>query len=103
MNDALAVVSSNGNVFWSRPGRIKPACKFQGLEKFPFDTLTCTMEFGSWARSGLYLRPVKLREGFSLGGSDNLHLLGYSSFGGLEFSITGLFLYQRCWYTGNSH
>lgn len=44
-----------------------------------------------------------LEDFLSLGGSDNLHLLGYSSFGGLEFSITGLFLYQRCWYTGNSH
>ena len=28
------------------------------------------MEFGSWAYSGLYLRPTKLNEGFILGGSD---------------------------------
>jgi len=64
------MVSSDGTVFWSRPGHLKPVCKFTGLEDFPFDSLQCTMEFGSWVHSGLYLRPVKLGDGFSLGGSD---------------------------------
>ena len=68
--DAHAVVSSDGTVYWSRPGHLKPVCKFQGLENFPFDTLDCTMEIGSWAYSGLYLRPVRMDQGYSIGGSD---------------------------------
>jgi hypothetical protein len=67
--DAHALVNYDGTVFWARPGHLRPACKFVGLDKFPFDTLTCTMEIGSWGHSGLYLRPVKLEEGFTKGGS----------------------------------
>jgi Neurotransmitter-gated ion-channel transmembrane region/Neurotransmitter-gated ion-channel ligand binding domain len=59
-----------GDVFWSRPGRVKATCKFKGLDKFPFDELQCLMEFGSWAHSGLYIRPTKLDgSGYSIGGS----------------------------------
>jgi len=68
--DAHAKVSSDGTVFWSRPGRLRPVCKFKGLEDFPFDNLQCTMEFGSWAYSGKYLRLVKLYDGFTIGESD---------------------------------
>jgi Neurotransmitter-gated ion-channel ligand binding domain/Neurotransmitter-gated ion-channel transmembrane region len=67
--DAHALVYSDGTVFWARPGHLRPACKFDGLNKFPFDTLSCTIEIGSWAYSGIYLRPVKLDEGFTKGGS----------------------------------
>jgi len=45
-------------------------CKFTGLENFPFDELGCTMEIGSWAYSGLYLRPVRMDEGYTVGGSE---------------------------------
>jgi hypothetical protein len=69
LTDAHALVKFDGTVFWSRPGHLRPACKFVGLDKFPFDTLTCTMEIGSWGHSGLYLRTVKLGEGFTKGGS----------------------------------
>lgn len=68
--DTSALVSPDGTVFWSRPGHIKPVCKFQGLQDFPFDMLDCTMEIGSWSYSGLYIRPVKMDEGFSIGGSE---------------------------------
>lgn len=44
--DAFAQVSNDGRVYWSRPGHLRPACKFGGLVNFPFDVLTCTMEFG---------------------------------------------------------
>lgn len=67
--DAHAIVYSDGTVFWARPGHLKPACKFKGLSNFPFDSLTCTIEIGSWSHSGLYIRPVKLDEGHSIGGS----------------------------------
>jgi hypothetical protein len=69
--DAYAVVNYDGSVYWSRPGHLRPACKFAGLHKFPFDQLTCPMEFGSWKFSGKYIRLVKGSEtGFSVGGSE---------------------------------
>ena len=59
-----------GDVFWTRPGRVKSTCKYKGLDRFPFDELSCMMEFGSWTRSGLYIRPTKLGgTGYSIGGS----------------------------------
>ena len=45
-DDAYALVSNDGKVYWSRPGHLRPACKFGGLVNFPFDMLSCTMEFG---------------------------------------------------------
>ena len=61
-----ASVSPDGSVFWSRPGHLKPICKFEGLEKFPFDTLKCKIEIGSWAYSGKYIgecmRPPRREE-----------------------------------------
>ena len=69
--NTYATVSSDGSVFWSRPGRIKSTCKYTGLENFPFDKLGCALEFGSWTHSGLYLRPTKLGgTGYSIGGSE---------------------------------
>ena len=65
LEDAYAVVSYDGSVFWSRPGHLRPACKYRGLERFPFDKLECTIELGSWSYSGMYLTLAK-------GGSDNL-------------------------------
>jgi len=65
-----ASVTPNGMVYWSRPGHLKPSCKFDGLKKFPFDVLTCSMEFGSWTKSGLYVRPYAMGGGFHIGGSE---------------------------------
>lgn len=67
--DTQASVTSDGTVFWTRPGHLKPSCKFEGLSKFPFDKLECDMEFGSWINSGLYIRPYPLEGGIQLGGS----------------------------------
>eukprot|EP00929_Paragymnodinium_shiwhaense_P031823 TRINITY_DN17751_c0_g1_i1.p1 TRINITY_DN17751_c0_g1~~TRINITY_DN17751_c0_g1_i1.p1 ORF type:complete len:753 (-),score=110.33 TRINITY_DN17751_c0_g1_i1:112-2070(-) len=50
-----AVVSPSGDVFWSRPGVLNILCKFSGLEQFPGDTLTCSLEFGSWNFDGATL------------------------------------------------
>jgi len=49
---AQARVSSDGEVFYSRPGVIDVMCKFSGLVAFPFDTLKCPIEFGGWTLSG---------------------------------------------------
>lgn len=72
LEDANAVVKYDGTVYWNRPGHLRPACKFTGLEKFPFDQLSCTIELGSWSYSGKYVSLVKGGEdqsGFSRGGS----------------------------------
>ena len=68
---SFAEVEPNGRVYWSRPGHLIPVCKFGGLEHFPFDTLVCTVELGSWSYSGKYLALKPLDgTGFSIGGSD---------------------------------
>lgn len=98
--DAHALVSSDGTVFWARPGHLRPACKFEGLQSFPFDTLSCTMEIGSWANSGLYIRPKLLEEGHTIGGSKTAGE-GYA-----EFTLTSVDaetygkLEGPIWYTG---
>ena len=60
LSDTYASVQNDGTVFWSRPGHLRPTCKFTGLDDFPFDTLGCQMEFGSWSYSGLYVRPIRM-------------------------------------------
>tara|TARA_B100000787_G_C16184481_1_gene293790 strand:+ start:194 stop:1243 length:1050 start_codon:yes stop_codon:yes gene_type:complete len=47
LHGSNAIVSSNGDVFWSRPGMIRTSCVFD-LADFPFDTQVCTYKFGSW-------------------------------------------------------
>ena len=70
-DDAYAIVSYDGSVWWSRPGHLRPACKFYGLREFPFDKLSCAIEFGSWVYSGKYMRLVKGGgTGYSIGGSE---------------------------------
>lgn len=69
LSDTYASVQSDGTVFWSRPGHLRPTCKFTGLNNFPFDILGCQMEIGSWSYSGLYVRPIRMGLGYSIGGS----------------------------------
>lgn len=70
LEDAYARVSHDGTVWWGRPGHVRPTCKFYGLSSFPFDKLTCAMEFGSWMMSGKYVRMEPYGGvGFSMGGS----------------------------------
>jgi len=52
--NALAMVYSDGTVYWSRPGMLRPLCKYSGLVAFPFDTLRCDMEFAGWSWSGYH-------------------------------------------------
>jgi hypothetical protein len=49
MSTKPALVEHTGDVFWSRPGKLKALCKFSGLSTFPYDVLKCTLEFGPWA------------------------------------------------------
>ena len=43
-----AILYSNGNIIWSRPGIIKSTCVFD-LTLFPYDTQTFYLKFGSWS------------------------------------------------------
>ena len=52
LEPSLASVSSSGAVFYSRPGSLEIMCKFSGLVAFPFDKLSCAVEFGGWGLSG---------------------------------------------------
>jgi len=54
LEPAVAVVSSDGSVYWSRPGVLSTMCKFSGLVAFPYDQLKCSMEWGGWLISGGY-------------------------------------------------
>jgi len=64
------IVTYDGKVYWSRPGHLRPVCNFEGLSLFPFDTLSCMIEIGSWVYSGKYLRPTLMDEtGYTIGGS----------------------------------
>lgn len=67
LEPALARVESDGRVFWSRPGILDVLCRFSGLVAFPFDSVTCPVEFGGWALSGGYQGISLHNEGWSYG------------------------------------
>jgi len=52
LEPTYATVSSDGTVFFSRPGTLEVMCKFSGLVAFPYDKLKCSIEFGGWALGG---------------------------------------------------
>ena len=60
LDPALARVSSDGSVYYSRPGTLDVMCKFSGLVAFPRDSLRCGIEIGGWilggGQQGLHLR-----------------------------------------------
>mmetsp|Transcript_13087 Transcript_13087/g.17532 ORF Transcript_13087/g.17532 Transcript_13087/m.17532 type:complete len:496 (-) Transcript_13087:415-1902(-) len=45
--EAYGTVTSVGDVVWNRFGSVKALCFFDGLEKFPYDELTCSFTFTS--------------------------------------------------------
>jgi len=51
----LAMVYSNGDVIWSRPGMMKTSCVFD-LKHFPYDQQTCIYKFGSWVYDSSQLK-----------------------------------------------
>lgn len=47
-SDRYAEVFANGEINWFRyGGSFEAICGFTGLERFPYDTLACTLDFGS--------------------------------------------------------
>ena len=66
LDPAIATVSSDGQVFLSRPGTLDVMCKFSGLVAFPYDSLTCPVEFGGWGYSGGWQGILLHGGGFSI-------------------------------------
>ena len=60
---ALALVTHDGVVYWSRPGILEILCRFTGLGKFPFGALTCPFEVGGWMTSGVHQGLVPAADG----------------------------------------
>lgn len=52
---------NTGDIMWSKPGVFKFSCSLD-LKKFPFDTQTCSMKFGSWTYSERYLNVIPNRD-----------------------------------------
>ena len=48
---SLAMVSSEGRVFWPPIVRFRSSCKVD-ITYFPFDDQVCHMKLGSWAYDG---------------------------------------------------
>ena len=72
LTDAYARLKpTTGRIYWSRPGHLKPVCKFKGLQHFPYDELECSIEIGSWSYSGSQIQTKLMDgEGISSGGSE---------------------------------
>ena len=65
---ALASVTSEGWVYWSRPGMLEVICRYSGLINFPADKLKCKFEMGGWWLSAAYenLYPMGQPAGYDL-------------------------------------
>uniref|UniRef100_A0A1I8FT32 Neur_chan_LBD domain-containing protein n=1 Tax=Macrostomum lignano TaxID=282301 RepID=A0A1I8FT32_9PLAT len=47
----LAMIDSNGTVFWPIPTKLRSSCKVD-VTYFPFDEQMCDLKFGSWTYDG---------------------------------------------------
>ena len=54
LEPSMAMATSSGNVFFSRPGTLELMCRFSGLVAFPFDDLKCSFEVGGWMLSNFH-------------------------------------------------
>ena len=48
---SLALVKSNGDVFWPPPTKFRSTCPVN-VAFFPFDDQTCNLKLGSWLHDG---------------------------------------------------
>ena len=65
---ALASVTNEGWVYWSRPGMLEVICRYSGLINFPSDKLKCAFEMGGWWLSAAYqnVYPMGVPSGYDL-------------------------------------
>ena len=65
LEPSVALVFSDGRVYWSRPGILDVLCKFRGLNAFPFHReLRCPIDVGGWMLSGTF-QGISLLDGGS--------------------------------------
>jgi nicotinic acetylcholine receptor len=62
---ALAMVSSNGRVFWPPIVKLRSTCSLD-ITYFPFDDQICTLKFGSWAYDGTQVDVFNRSNGIDL-------------------------------------
>ena len=103
-DQTLAVISSSGGVYWSRPGTLRSLCKFSGLVAFPFDRLTCLVDMGGWILGADYqgLVPVKCSsdtcgDGWTLENAEATSGESYQEYGLHSVSMTKSdYIYSCC-------
>ena len=98
LEPSVAIVWSDGTVYWSRPGILDVLCKFRGLNAFPFHhELRCPIDVGGWLLSGT-LQGLKLLDGgFEVAGSDSSTAAVYDTVSSEESSGSS---YAE-WHVGN--
>jgi hypothetical protein len=47
ISEVVATLHADGSVNWFRLGGLEVLCAFTGIERFPYDTLGCYLDFGS--------------------------------------------------------
>ena len=47
-NPKAVVAYPSGNVWWAPLGVMSAVCSFEDIERFPFDTPSCTIDLGGW-------------------------------------------------------
>eukprot|EP01026_Neomeris_dumetosa_P048582 TRINITY_DN4213_c0_g1_i6.p1 TRINITY_DN4213_c0_g1~~TRINITY_DN4213_c0_g1_i6.p1 ORF type:complete len:759 (-),score=91.72 TRINITY_DN4213_c0_g1_i6:690-2672(-) len=62
-------VNYTGGVTWSRNGKFVVACNLKGIGGFPYDRMTCMLEFGSWNYAISEVDLQTMRQGYTTGES----------------------------------
>lgn len=75
----LAMVDSNGVVWWSRPGMLEVMCKFAGLVNFPHDEISCPIDLGGFAISGAQQDIVMMDDGVTFYEGNQSRLYSHGS------------------------
>merc|ERR1712136_683468 len=92
-------VTSDGGVYWSRPGRIHAMCSYKGLSRFPFDSLSCDLEFAGWNLDG-DAQDITLRTSDGGVGFETRGLTGSQTF--QDYRITRVTAVREVLYYGGS-
>jgi hypothetical protein len=83
LDETLATVYADGTVSWYRLGGLKVLCAFTGLERFPYDTIGCYLDFASFDQRlryklGLFGDEADVDNGFVVTGNFQVKYQEYS-------------------------
>jgi hypothetical protein len=82
--EALAMVSSDGSIFWPPIVKLRSTC-FIDITYYPFDDQICKMKMGSWAYDGFQVDVFNSEKGIDL---TELLILPIR---GTKFDVAGIF------------